>query len=312
MSHTAGLEELPMSRQRPHRPARGLRPRVELLEDRLTPTVVAGQAPGSNLILVMANGPHDAIRVVDQGGSGPGALRVAGTGLAGFRSAAVPAGNGLVIEVFTGRGTDRLDYTLAGGHPSASGRTVVINLGSPRGPALRTEARSVSAGTAGPVHVLVNRAPPAGGFTLALRQAKHRPTVVHVAPSRALVPAPRHQLIGTPSLASLAFTPFGGTTAFGTPSALFGTTTGGTFFDGMQFVTSGFLAGFAGTGFTGTVFPGTTFSEFNPGQAGLPDTSFLNALPGTFSASTGFTNTFAGFSNPFLTSPAGMAGTGLF
>jgi hypothetical protein len=288
-----------------------------LLEDRLTPAVVAGQAPGSNLVLLLANGPHDAIRVVDRGGTGPGALRVTGTGLAAFRSAAVPAGQGLVIEVFTGRGTDRLDYTVAGGRPAASDRTVVVNLGSPRGPALRTEAHTVAVGTRGPVRVLVNRAPPAGGFTLAFHQARHRPAVVHVAPSRALVPAPARQVIGTPSLVSQAFSPFAGTNAFGTLSTPFGTATGAPFFDGMQFVSSGFLAGFPGavfpgTTFLGTTFPGTTFSVFNPGLAGLPGTAFLNALPGTLSASTGFANTFAAFQNPFLTSPAGMAGTGLF
>src|SRR5262245_61661875 len=100
---------------RSRRPGGRFVPTLEPLEDRSVPTVTVPQVPGANLILINATGQHDAIRIFDQGGDLPGALVVTGTGLAHpFVSAATVPGRQVVIDVFTGRGSDRVDYFSLG------------------------------------------------------------------------------------------------------------------------------------------------------------------------------------------------------
>jgi hypothetical protein len=99
-------------------------PRLETLEDRLTPA--ANFVVSGNSLLVFApttrTSPGETVTITDNGGAGPN--NVTGFSKASF----VP--NVVIndIEIFAGRGNDKVFYNLTG--PLTGSRNVTVNLGN--------------------------------------------------------------------------------------------------------------------------------------------------------------------------------------
>jgi hypothetical protein len=157
------------------RPPGKFRPRVENLEDRLVPAVSVQQAAGSNLIVITATGRQDAIRIVDNGGNGAGAISVQGTGLHGtFHSAAAPAGTSLALAIAARRATTRVSF-FAHGHASTGKRDVAVALGSPKGPSHLVRGRTIVTASGEVIEIVVSRNFPAGAFSFTVFDGVTRP-----------------------------------------------------------------------------------------------------------------------------------------
>jgi hypothetical protein len=167
-------------RCQPRRPVVPFQPRVEDLEDRLPPAVSVLQMPGSNLVLVAASGPNQVVRIVDQGGNGAGALRVPA---AKFTSTAVPVGEPVVIDVFTGHNSDRVRYVSAGYRPRGAGahaplghRLLQVFAGDLTAPFHRDATRTATTRSGERVEAVVNSNATATALALTLQGLTANPT----------------------------------------------------------------------------------------------------------------------------------------
>jgi hypothetical protein len=133
---------------RKHQPSRAVGqkgrfvPRLEALEDRLTPAanfVVSGTS-----LLIFApttrNSPGDAITITDNGGTGTNNVTAFSQG---SFIPNVPIND---VEVFCGRGNDKVVYNLTG--PLSGGRNISVSLGNGNNRFVGTLRRDILSGAA--------------------------------------------------------------------------------------------------------------------------------------------------------------------